>query len=66
MSIEEKTAFIEEAKLRIEKSKWMLTVIFPLIMTFIIDILNMWIFEPMMELAGVSLSGAASAFISLL
>ena len=66
MSIEEKTAFIEEAKLRIEKSKWMLTVIFPLIMTFIIDILNMWIFEPMMELAGVSLSGAASSFVSLL
>jgi membrane-anchored glycerophosphoryl diester phosphodiesterase (GDPDase) len=66
MSDEEKREFIEEAKLRIEKSKWMLTIIFPLIMTFILDILNIWIFDPMMELAGISLSAAATAFVSLL
>ena len=51
MSREEKLAFIEDGRERIEKSKWMLTVIFPLLMTFILDILNMYILEPMLELA---------------
>jgi len=66
MSDAEKREFIEEAKLRIEKSKWMLTVIFPLIMTFILDILNMWLFEPMMELAGISLASTVISAISIL
>ena len=51
MSAEEKAAFIADGQERIEKSKWMLTVIFPLLMTFILDILNMYILEPMLELA---------------
>ena len=51
MSKEEKEAFIADGQQRIEKSKWMLTIIFPLLMTFILDILNMYILEPMLELA---------------
>lgn len=54
MSLEEKQAFIDEAKTRLEKSKWMLTIIFPLLMTFIIDILNMYIIEPMLELSDLA------------
>ena len=51
MSAEEKAAFIEDGKDRIEKSKWMITIIFPLLMTFILDIVYMYIIEPMFELA---------------
>lgn len=51
MSTEEKAAFIEDGKDRIEKSKWMITIIFPLLMTFILDIVYMYIIEPMFELA---------------
>lgn len=63
MSIDEKNAFIEEGKVRIERSKWMLTIIFPLLMTFILDILNMYILEPMLKLAN---SVALAAVISLI
>ena len=62
MSAEEKAAFIADGRERIEKSKWMLTVIFPLLMTFILDILNMYILEPMLELAD-SFALAASIFL---
>ena len=61
MSAEEKAAFIADGQERIEKSKWMLTVIFPLLMTFILDILNMYILEPMLELAD-SFALAAAIF----
>ena len=63
MSADEKKAFIEDGQTRIEKSKWMLTVIFPLLMTFILDILNMYILEPMLELAD---SVALTAVLSLI
>ena len=52
MSAEEKSAYIADGAERLEKSKWMLTIIFPLLMTFILDILNMYILEPMIEFAG--------------
>ena len=52
MSAEEKSAYIADGAARLEKSKWMLTIIFPLLMTFILDILNMYILEPMLEFAG--------------
>ena len=45
-SEEQKTAFLEDAKTRTEKSKWMLTVIFPLVFTFFIDALQLFIIEP--------------------
>lgn len=52
MSMDEKKAFIEDGQARIERSKWMLTIIFPLLMTFILDVLNIYILEPMLKLAG--------------
>ena len=52
MSAEEKAAYIENGKERLEKSKWMLTVIFPLLMTFILDVFMIFILDPMLELAG--------------
>lgn len=61
MSAEEKSAYIADGAERLERSKWMLTIIFPLLMTFILDILNMYILEPMLELAG-SVTLAATVF----
>jgi hypothetical protein len=63
MSMDEKMAFIEDGQVRIERSKWMLTIIFPLLMTFILDILNMYILEPMLDLAA---SVSMVAVISLI
>lgn len=45
-SDEEKEAFLADAALRMQKSKWMLTVIIPLLFTFLIDSLQLFIFEP--------------------
>ena len=44
-STEKKIAFLAEGKLRMEKSKWMLTVIFPLIFTFLVDAIELFIFD---------------------
>ena len=49
MSREDKEAFIHDGKVRLEKSKWMLLIIFPLLMTFILDVLGIFILEPMMS-----------------
>ncbi len=51
MTLEEKDAFIEDGKIRLEKSKWMLLIIFPLLMTFIFDTLGMYIIEPLLDFA---------------
>lgn len=45
-SNEEKEAFLADAAARVQKSKWMLTVIIPLLFTFLIDSLQLFIFEP--------------------
>lgn len=45
-SDEEKEAFLADAALRMQKSKWMLTIIIPLLFTFLIDSLQLFIFEP--------------------
>lgn len=45
-SDEEKEAFLADAAARVQKSKWMLTVIIPLLFTFLIDSLQLFIFEP--------------------
>ena len=47
MSDEEKQAFIDEGKARMDKSKWMITIIFPLVMTFIFDIIILFMIEPL-------------------
>ena len=51
MSSEEKEAFIEDGKQRLERSKWMLLIIFPLLMTFILDTLNIYVIEPIISFA---------------
>ena len=45
-SDEEKEAFLADAALRIQKSKWMLTVIIPLLFTFLVDSFLLFIVEP--------------------
>ncbi len=51
MTKEEKEAFIEDGKVRLEKSKWMLLIIFPLLMTFILDVIGIYLLEPLMSFA---------------
>ncbi len=44
-SAEKKIAFLADAKMRMEKSKWMLTVIFPLVLTFFVDAVDLFILD---------------------
>ncbi len=44
-SFEEKTEYIRQIKQRAKNSKWMLTIIFPLIITFAIDIINLFLLD---------------------
>ena len=44
-SAEKKIAFLEDAKTRMEKSKWLLTVIFPLVLTFFVDAVDLFILD---------------------
>ena len=45
MSYDEKCAFIEDGKTRLEKSKWMMLVILPLVVTFLIDAVDLFILD---------------------
>ena len=45
MTAEQKEAFLADGKARLEKSKWMMTVIFPLIFTFLIDTIDLFILD---------------------
>ncbi len=47
-SYEKKCAFIEDGKRRIEKSKWMLTIIFPIIVIYAFELFNIYLM-PMLE-----------------
>lgn len=53
MSDEEKQAFIDDGKRRIEKSKWMITIIFPLVVTFMIDMVILFMVEPIIKTMGL-------------
>ena len=44
-SAEKKIDFVEDAKRRMEKSKWMITIIFPLVFTFFIDAVDLFIID---------------------
>ena len=44
MSYVEKCAFIEDGKERLRKSRWMLTVIFPIILAIAIDMMILFLF----------------------
>ena len=41
-SYEQKVAYIQDGENRLQKSKWMLTVIFPLILTFLFDSIELF------------------------
>ena len=45
MTAEEKEAYIADGKRRLNKSKWMLTVIIPLLFTFLIDAIELFIID---------------------
>lgn len=45
-SDEQKAAFIEDGERRLQRSKWMLTVIFPLLFTFLIDAVDLFFIDP--------------------
>ena len=53
MSDQEKQDFLDEGKRRMDKSKWMITVIFPLVMTFVIDMAILFVLEPLMQTLGM-------------
>ena len=44
-SEEKKTAFLADGARRLERSKWMMTIIFPLVLTFLIDAVDLFIFD---------------------
>ena len=46
-SEEQKTAFLEDGSRRLERSKWMILIIFPLIFTFFFDAVNLFFIDPM-------------------
>ncbi len=41
----EKQAFLEDGTRRMERSRWMLTIIFPLVVTFFIDAVDLFIID---------------------
>ena len=45
MTLAEKEAFIADSKRRLEKSKWMMTIIFPLVFTFLMDAIDLFILD---------------------
>ena len=45
-SAEKKCEFLADGERRLERSKWMITIIFPLLFTFLIDTLDLFILEP--------------------
>ncbi len=49
MTEEEKAEFIADGERRLKRSKWMLTIIFPLILTFFIDMFVLFIAEPLLS-----------------
>lgn len=44
-SAEQKTAFLADGEARLERSKWMMTVILPLVLTFLFDAVNLFIID---------------------
>ncbi|MGI6166654.1 MAG: hypothetical protein ACOYIA_00745 [Eubacteriales bacterium] len=50
MTDEEKQAFIDDGERRMEKSKWMLTLLFPFIFTFTFDVLELFVGDQLFRL----------------
>lgn len=45
MSAEEKEAFIADGKRRLQKSKWMMLIILPLVITFLVDAVDLFVLD---------------------
>ena len=45
MSAEEKHAFIEDGKARLHKSKWVMLIVLPLVITFLVDAFDLFILD---------------------
>ncbi len=45
MSAEEKEAFVADGKARLQKSKWMMLIILPLVITFLVDAVDLFILD---------------------
>ncbi|MBQ9080413.1 MAG: hypothetical protein IJY27_05000 [Clostridia bacterium] len=52
MSAEEKCEFIADGERRLKKSKWMLTILIPLIITFTYDLMELFLFDRFAGLFG--------------
>lgn len=48
MTNEEKTAWIEDGERRLKRSRWVLTILLPLILTFLMDLIYLYLY-PMVE-----------------
>ena len=46
-SAEQKAAFLTDGARRLEKSKWMMTIIFPLALTFLFDAIYLFLIDPL-------------------
>ncbi len=45
MTFEEKEAFLADGERRLKRSKWMLLVLIPLLFTFLVDALDLFVFD---------------------
>ncbi len=45
MTLAEKEEFIADGNRRLEKSKWMMTIIFPLVFTFLMDAIDLFVLD---------------------
>ncbi|MBE6599630.1 MAG: hypothetical protein E7640_00265 [Ruminococcaceae bacterium] len=54
MSAEEKTAYIEDGKRRLERSKWVVTVIIPLILIYVYELMDIFVLPFFAELLGIA------------
>lgn len=52
MSAQEKCEFIADGERRIKKSKWMLTILFPLLVTFGFDIMELFVVDYLKNILG--------------
>ncbi len=60
LSMEEKVARIEDAKQRMKASRWMLTLIIPLLVSIIVDFLYVYVVVDALELLKSVLEGSAA------
>ena len=49
MTDEEKQAFIDDGNRRLERSRWMMVVILPLVLVFLLDAIQLFIWEPLFK-----------------